>query len=463
MQSGMEKLNSGQMVKEIASSFQSGATPMDFITKNLRQPGAGETGNVNAQTAANVAVAAGVVDGANIPQPVMHKPTEAPADSNVTPSDLRTKEGKSIIDEAMSNYLNNTVKPQEEKKEEPVSQDAAPSDSGELKDSESFEGKKKSFFKDLRDKVKGLETVVQEKETVLTDVQAKNSKYETGEEIPEILKPKLERLQELEKYEKLYALDSSPEFRELYLAPLEQAKEELNKFAEDYGIPKNVMEQISEMTNRRELNRALSDYCEDALGADEARRLIDSLNQKKAVVKEARNSAESTLNSLLSKNNEMYQMQEQERISHVKGVASSAWKEGIGELLSTGNYPELTIKDGDKDHNAISGPIIERAAGEFGKVMNILAAAGIKSIPKEAAKIIAKRFATSEAAPIIAASRGHFYQELQKLIGDGHNAAKYDRPPMGGLTNGSSSPAASSGPIDAKTGANMLLRQVGAI
>lgn len=461
MQSGTVGFSGVQpTANDIQKSLQSASDPLDFIKKNLRNPDAVVQPVVNNEAAQ---AAAKVVDNSQN----VSNPAEVPPGLGMMakPADVVATPGKSVVQEAIDNFNAGKHLEQPPKVEEPNSGGAEsdPADAATLKEPSEVK-EEKGFLKNLRTKVKGLEETLITKETENIEIKTKLEKYEKGEEIPEALKPLQERVKNLEKYEKMYALDTSPEFQELYVEPVNKVKEELGKLVKDYGLSDEVIGEALKIDNLRNLNRFLSDYFDDSIGADHARRLIQDLRQKEGIRENARKDAEGTLNRLLMESSDLRQKSETERVTQVKALARSSWEEGIQEILSTGRYPELTIKDGDDEHNRIAKPILDNAASEYGKVMNLLAAAGLKVIPKEAAKIIAKRFAYSEAAPVIAQSRQHFYEEFEKLVSNGHKTAKYDRPPLGASVNtGSGGSAAPRQPVEPQNAGRMLLKQQGIV
>ena len=78
------------------------------------------------------------------------------------------------------------------------------------------------------------------------------------------------RISELERYEELVSLKTSPQYKEKFLRHLTDIKEKLAVIAKDYDIPEEIMSQAMSLQSRADLNRFLSSHF-DEVGALEVK------------------------------------------------------------------------------------------------------------------------------------------------------------------------------------------------
>lgn len=317
----------------------------------------------------------------------------------------------------------------------------------------SLEPKKKAKEDSLRDLKNVLKSKDEELTTVssrLSELEAELAKYKAGEVVPESTQSKLDRMAELERYEKLHNLKASPEFYETVVKPKEAEVEKLKAHAEQYKATLADVLKANEFTDPRAKNQYLRKFFDD-VGALEAKNILDNINKFDGLASQMETQPDEALAKIYND----IELQKAEKIrqdlANMSSVAETGWANSLGEVRSEGHYPELTLKEGNEDHNKVARPIIENAAREFGKFVNWLATLGVREIPVEAAKLLAKRFQLSEAALVISKSRDHFYNEAQKIITENNNNAKFARPPIGGTMPTSSvstsAPRVSSSPM----------------
>jgi hypothetical protein len=283
----------------------------------------------------------------------------------------------------------------------------------------------------LRKKSSELTRQIEERDTELQTLRTKVEKYEKGE-IPhpenETLKT---RVADLEKYEQLHNLRMSREYQEKFVGPINELGEQAAELAIDYGIDPQVLSQALGM-NKKERNLFLRKHFQDDVGALEARQALERIDE----LQDAARAAE------LEPGQKLQQLQEEFRANELQietrrrsGIATGAekgWQGALGELRATGNFPMLSLREGDEEHNAFVRPILEAGAQEYGKFTKFLAEAGLKEIPDAAAKILAKRWILSQAASVIAASGAQHFQRAEEIIKESERQAAYIRPPVGG-------------------------------
>jgi hypothetical protein len=309
----------------------------------------------------------------------------------------------------------------------------------------------------LRKKAESFENLAKQHEAKVLELEAEVARLKKLEE-DELPKVK-DRVKSLEHYEKLYALELSPEYQEQYLKPIEQAKERLKAIGAEYEIPQDIMEQASTITNKKQLNQFLIEHF-DELGALEVKNVINDIQNLQTKAEQAKKQPAIALEEM-RQNAESREMQDlQVRTQKITHNATQGWIKALNELNAEDKYPELKIVDGDFKHNEISRPIVENASAEYGKFVTLLAHLGLKELPEEAASIIAKRFALSEAALVMAQSRAHHYNAAQELINNSRRHAQLNRPPIGGYMNVESGSAQGARPSSPTHAADILLSQV---
>lgn len=311
-------------------------------------------------------------------------------------------------------------------------------------------------FRGIRKKLTHTENTLKEKETLIENLtrQVEESKKST-EEVQRLK----DRIDQLEKYETIVSLKTSPQYVEKYVKPIEETKGKLQTLAKEYEIPAKILEDATRITSKRELNQYLGRYF-DELGASEARGLIESLRSQQLQAQQAEEQPKQTLEQI---NNEIAQRTQAEEAQRGQKIATSAqegYVEALQELQNEGKYPELVIRDGDEKHNSYSKPIINNAAAEYGKFVKLLHMVGGKDLPKEAAKIIAKRFLLAESALVMAESRAQMYDQTQNLLNSVKKNARFNRPAVGGTVSATSAPVAPSRPQSPEQAADVLLNNV---
>lgn len=268
--------------------------------------------------------------------------------------------------------------------------------------------------------------------------EAEIEKFRTGEKIPDVLKEKDQRIEELSHYEKLHGLKLSPEYQQKYVEPYNDTMARAAQLAKDYGVDESVVQDALHIENKRELNSFLRTHF-DEVGTLEVRTLVDSARNLSQQAAAAEQKPQDSMVQLRSEFQAQQQEREQQRVTTIQQNAQGGWRESVKELAGSGEYPELTLT-GEAEHDKIVTEVRTAAASEFGKMITLLGQSGVKDIPPDAAKILAKRFLMSQASAIMAKSRAHHYSRSEELLNQSRSRAKMIRPQIGGVAD--ASPAA---------------------
>lgn len=429
----------GTIEQKVAQSLVEAANPLDFIKSNLK-PSNPVPDNFIAKPPPKPTFTE---------EPIVEVP---PVQAQVPP------EGEIKIE---------TPPAPEAAKEEPVK--AAPNEVPPLTESPKTAGEEllsgvkekgpKESLKDLRKKTNELATELAAKEAAILEAQNKIKAFETGEAIPEALKKEREKVSHLEKYQQLYDFRSSREYQEKYVQPLQVLEEDANKLVNDYQVEPEVFTAALGIENKRELNNYLKDHFDD-VGALEVKELITKIKDVQTRAAEAELVPKQELQRLQAERKEREERQSEQRINVISRSAQDGWVDAISEIHQEGLYPELTYKDNDEKHNAVVKPIIEEASKEFGKFITLLGHLGIKELPKDVAKGLAKRFQLSQGSPVMALSRANHYKNAQEIKDNAKRDAYYMRPPVGSGGNGMpASMNVPTGPTSPAEAADVLLQQ----
>lgn len=342
-----------------------------------------------------------------------------------------------------------------------VVSEGAGQETASLDDLESDLTDKELNFKQLRIAKKELSKTLKEKETELEAIRAKVTKYESGEELPEAIKPLQQRVQELEKYEKLHSLKTSPAYKEAFIKPIEEINSKITAIAADYGIPKNVMEQAVSIKNRAELNRFLSDHFDD-VGALEVKQLITRAQEIKTSAQRAEEEPVRVLQEIELQYKNMQEQRRAHNNSVLAATSKDAWTEAHSEIQKEGKALELIFDPANQEHNKqFVEPIVTKAATEYAKIVKLLAQNGLETMPKDLAKAISKMVLLAHSSAVAMETRAAAEREAAELRQNTTRRTNYLRP----NTIGSGAPNNSRGeqkpPANPQEAASRVLESVG--
>ena len=305
-------------------------------------------------------------------------------------------------------------------------------DAQSLLDNTLKKSSKKESMKDLR---KLAQTHKEEKDALQQEYQTAQEeldKYRKGEVLPDTIK---QRMDELESKVNVFDFKNSPEYRRKIIEPIEGLKTRARALAAEYEIDASVFDEAISIDNRKERNSFLQNHFDD-LGALEAHEIINNL---KDLDKKAIDAEKEPLAQLEAMRGELHReetLNQEDRIKSIITSAKPGWSAALSEVREKETYPELSLIANDEQHNQVVRQILEEARTEFTKTLQVMAASGVKELPAEVSKALAKRFVLSQASAVIAASRAQYFQKNQEMINNSKSMKKYNRPPVGSSTAG---------------------------
>lgn len=418
---------------EINNSWADGETPVDFIKKNIR--------SVQPQQ-----VPPQPPQGQQPPLPPSQMaPSTEPFQTFADPSlDVIARE---IMDQETPVAPAPTSAPEPQPPAEPVSEDVQPP-----------KPTKEDSLRAMRKKLNEGVARASELQQKIDELTKEVTKWQTGEAIPDVLKEKNERISQLERFEKLHSLKTSPEYSKKFLDPLDGLKNKAEKLAEAYQVDPNILNEALTIENRRDLNTFLRTYF-DETGTTEVRGVLDEIKAIGAAMEEAEVEPALELERLREESQRQQVANEQTRLAGIKNAAQSEWTTALRELRDKGEFPEFELT-GDADNDAISRPILTNAAQEYGKFIKYLGLQGLKELPPDIAKALAKRFLLSQAASIMGRSRMEHYNRAEALIAENKKQSNILYPPVGSGVSSGGRPQAPQ-PQSPEEAADVILKQIG--
>lgn len=388
--------------REILGNLKDGSSPLDFIRNNLNTPPLSPP-----------------IEPQSVIKEVETKREEQISSEITTPEKVEAPETTDIKYDINPEIPKSDIKTDatepETKQEEP---EPAPNS-------------KEENFKKLRQKLHETNTIIKDKEDKLKSLEEKVKKYETGEELPDVLKAKEERIQELEKYERLHALKLSPAYKERFIKPLNVLKERLSDIAADYEIPSNVLEQALNITNRRELNSFLAEHF-DEVGALEVKQVISDAQKLNFEAKEAEKEPAKALQALESDFENISQQRRLRANQSIVETSKEAWIDSLIDIRKEGRIQELIEKESDPEYNEkFVRPLLTAASSEYGKLVTMLAKNGLETLPKDVAYALARMVHLAHASAVSIDEREEAKREVREIEQNTQRTTRYLRPQVG--------------------------------
>jgi hypothetical protein len=339
----------------------------------------------------------------------------APAPAAQTPS------GEALAESILSQATGEPPKPVED-----VDPEVAELEKGSLNDN----------FKKLKTRHVETKNTLKAKEQELEETRTKLTKYESGEVLPDALKAQSARIQELEKYEKIYNLEKSPEYSQKFIKPLEEIKGKLDTFAKAYNVPPDELAQIIDIDDISEANAYLSERFDD-LSALQIRQLVDSAQSIKHQMNAAKREPETVLTQLVEEGKVIEQQRVAETNNKIGSAVKSSWSRSIQRIRQEGFATELIARDNDTEHNQkFVEPILNKAAEEHGKIISSLVKAGMREIPDELSDALARQSLLAHASATAIASRDYITKKYAELEANTRRSNTFRRPSVGSNFNG---------------------------
>jgi hypothetical protein len=288
----------------------------------------------------------------------------------------------------------------------------------------------------FRESLKEQLKVNRELETKFQETSKKLDKFEKGETVPDIIRAKDERIQQLEPFEKIVSLKLSPEYQENFVKPALSLRGELEKIGQDYGVPEELMHQAVGIENRKELNNFLSQHFDD-VGGLEVKRIVTELQDLGTQALEAEKEPAQALQSLKAQYLERQEEEKRERAQTFETIAKDAWQNALEKTKAEGAYKELILHPTDTDFNKkVVEPIQYRASVQYGALVKKLSENGLKTLPPDLAAGLARMVQLSIGGALVMDAKRQAEAERNAVIQNTKRTNGYMRPTIGG-SNGS--------------------------
>lgn len=457
-------------------------SPLDFIKNNTKPNLPPQQPDINPQSVANqTAVSRKEKELAEAQQAIKQTPAE-PQRVSAQPEPKKTAQSADAVQYAQPDSgatVQNPVAPEEQKfdplgllKEslrKPGDIESPPLDNVVTEDLDAPEtelgadGKPASIetnYKNLRTTYKETKKALREKEELLTKTTEELTKYKSGEVLPDALKEKESRIANLEKYEQIVSLKTSPEYQRKVIEPLSSLTKKLDVIAADYKIPPEVLRQATEFTSQAQLNNFLSDNF-DAVGAIEVKQLINQAKEIEQTAKQMESEPSAALTNLITEGQRAEQARKVQERAQMQVESRNAWADSLNVVKQEGRILELIPKEGDEEYNSkYIYPILEKASEEYGKLVVALAENGLSKLPKELAHALSRLTQLAHASALSIESRNHSLQKAQDIEKNTTRNTRYIRPQIGSSVGRGGEPAAPA-PSSPRSAADVLLGQIG--
>lgn len=437
--------------RDILRTLETGDDPMDFIQKNLAklQPEVEHhpeqvIKDVEAKRAAEQQEDSSVdADGFEVPVPDVMAHT---AQSTQQP-DLDNQQSEEVQDGGDTEQI-------------PTEEESAV-DGEEPGEGEDETNTTAENFKRLRGVVREAKKTISDRDKQVVELSRKLRKYESGEEHPNIVQELQERVNQLERYEQLMSLKTSPQYKEKFIRPLTEIKERLTEIAKDYEIPSEIMNEAMELDNRAELNRFLSSHF-DEIGALEVKQLVTQARDLEKQAKEAEKEPQNALERILQDADIAREERRRGELAVMGQTSKDAWIDSLIRIREEGDVSELIHREGDTEYNQkFVNPIIKKAATEYGKIVSILSENGLEKLPKDLAFALARMCQLAHASAVALHTRNNAVKYAEELENNVKRSTSYIRPQIG-ATNGGGQSSQKSGlqPLTPAEAASKLLDSV---
>ncbi len=288
-------------------------------------------------------------------------------------------------------------------------------------------------FKKLRTKLKSLNTRTKELETELQTKSERLQEFETGSIVPEEHKKLLERVSQLEPYEKLYNLKASPAYVESFTKPLDQEISKLREIGQEYGADERILKAALDAKTRPEQNAILARYF-DEVGALEVKAIISNIKNIQSKAAEAEKEPEKALATLHDSNKAIVEERKARSREAIGNVSKDAWVDSLVGLRTENMFPEISFREGDTEHNdKIAKPILTKASIEYGKLINALANHGLETLPKDIASALARMVTLAHVSAIASNDRNNLRVELANIQNRITHRNTINRPGINGV------------------------------
>ena len=283
-------------------------------------------------------------------------------------------------------------------------------------------------FKALRAKIKETKEALKAKDLAYQEITEKVSKYEKGEVLPETLKQREARISELERFERLHSLKTSPSYKRAFVEPVQQIQQKLGGIAKDYGLPEQAINQAMGLTNKRDLNKFLTEHFDD-VGALEVKSLIEQAQGITQKAAEAEAEPARVMAQIEAEHNQIIEQEQRIARTNMAEMAVNAWSQSLEDIKHEGKLVELIPKATDIEYNKkYVDPVVNAAAKEHGELVTALANAGLKELPPKLAYGLARMIQLAHASATNTTARMSMEREYNELKENTVRETRYARP-----------------------------------
>lgn len=292
-------------------------------------------------------------------------------------------------------------------------------------------------FKKLRTRTKALNTTLQERELKLTELETELNKFKSGEAMPDVIKEKEDKIQELSKYRELVDLKTSPEYHKTYIAPLNDLGAQLDTYSTEYEVPPDVLHTALQLTKPAELSRFLSNHFDPA-AALEVKQIVNKMQTLHTEAQDAQNKPAQALQVLQAEHKQLADIQETQRTSQIADTSRNAWVRQVNRIKDEGEATELIWQEDNTEHNQnVVQPLQVAAAREYGVLIRNLAEKGLTELEPGFADSLARMILLAHASAVSIKSRQATSDHAQALEENATHLNRLLRPSIG--ANGYSS------------------------
>lgn len=282
--------------------------------------------------------------------------------------------------------------------------------------------------------------------------------YKTGAVVPDVVRAQEEKIVELTKYQRLHDIQNMEEYRRDITVPLDSKKQDARDHAAKHKVNAGIFDVALTLSDEPALDEYLSEqFGGNAIAALEAKNIIKDIQ---GIAGKMRYMETASANELKLIQDE-YQLdkarQQTAAIEKISKSTKTHWVSAIKELQATNQFPELMLDPTDEEHNKIVRPILDESAREYARIVKSLVANGLRELPDDVAKVLAKYIPLGRAASLTAASRESYRLQAEQVEKNAQRTSGMRRPTIGGMSPGTGSKAPAITPPGSPAEAAQLL------
>lgn len=282
---------------------------------------------------------------------------------------------------------------------------------------------------DLKRSLKSERARASQYETRTQELEEKLATYDGLQERLEEVTQLKARITDLEKYEKIFGVHSTPEFQAKKTAAngfVSEAKE----IATAYGVTTEIVDHAVKLTGSQ-LTTFLSQNVKNGFAVMDIRQAVLKAQGALSEITAIEETPEQSQELLASMVKETQDKRKAESVKTIKARQESAWA-AILNHYGTGDaaIPELREKPGDPEHMDLRNSILEAGATEYGKVIGALANLGLSDLPKPIAHSIASHYQLAPLAATLLVQKRDLEKQVVDLTKKVKDLNGYKRPAL---------------------------------